>query len=94
VLYCFIIAACQENIMAVKAKRRTKIISAAPPSRNGNGFHKKHSWMPGDPPETHPLFSLMGKYKDDPEFEASVQLMKKLRQEELERDLKWLEDSE
>lgn len=77
-----------------KAKRRTKIVYVPAPSRNGNGFHKNDGWVPGDPPEKHPLFSLIGKYKDDPIFEESVQLMKKLRQEELERDLRWLDEAE
>lgn len=77
-----------------KAKHRTKIVSVPTHSQNGNGFHKNDGWVPGDPPEKHPLFSLMGKYKDDPDFEEYVQLMKKLRQEELERDLRWLDEAE
>jgi len=77
-----------------KAKHRTRVVYVPTPSQNGNGFHKNHSWVPGDPVEEHPLYSAMGAFKDDPIFEESVQLMKKLRQEELERDLKWLDEAE
>ncbi len=81
-----------------KAKHRTttvtKIVYVPTYPQNGNGVHKNDTWKPGDPPEKHPLFDLAGKYKDDPLFEESVQLMKKLRQEELERDLKWLDEAE
>ena len=79
-----------------KAKHRTatvtKIVYVLTSPQTGNGVHA--AWKPGDPPEKHPLFDLAGKYKDDPLFEESVQLMKKLRQEELERDLKWLDEAE
>ena len=81
-----------------KAKRRTnavtKIVYVPTYPQNGNGSHAGNTWKPGDPPENHPLFDLAGKYKDDPLFEESVQLMKKLRQEELERDLRWLDEAE
>ncbi len=81
-----------------KAKRRTgtitKIVYVPTYSQNGNGTPHAEKWRPGDPPEKHPLFDLAGKYKDDPLFEESVQLMKKLRQDELERDLKWLDEAE
>ena len=78
--------------MALKAKRRTKIIT--PPHRNGsngsNGFHKRE-WQPGDPPELHPLAGVAGSFKDDPLWDDFIQIMKDLRREELERDLKNLE---
>ena len=81
-----------------KAKYRTpivtKIVYVPTYPQNGNGTHTADTWKPGDPPEKHPLFDLAGKYKDDPLFEESVQLMKKLRQEELERDLRWLDEAE
>ncbi len=81
-----------------KAKHRTatvtKIVYIPTYPQNGNGAHAADTWKPGDPPEKHPLFDLAGKYKDDPLFEESVQLMKKLRQEELERDLRWLDEAE
>ena len=72
----------------------TKIVSVPTYPQNGNGVHKEDKWKVGNPPEKHPLFDLAGKYKDDPLFEEAVQLMKKLRQEELERDLKWLDEAE
>ncbi|MGI4788509.1 MAG: hypothetical protein ACRYFS_06620 [Janthinobacterium lividum] len=75
-----------------KAKHLTKIVPAS--TGNGNGIHQEHKWVPGDPPEKHPLFVLAGKYKDDPLFNETVELMKRLRQEELERDIKALEDAE
>ena len=81
--------------MPLKAKRRTKLVSS--PHRNGtgnnghsNGFHKRE-WQPGDPPELHPLAHLVGSHKDDPYWDEYIQLMKDLRREELERDLKNLE---
>ncbi len=81
-----------------KAKHRTstitKIVYVPAYPQNGNDVHQEDNWKVGDPPEKHPLFDLAGKYKDDPMFEESVQLMKKLRQEELERDLKWLDEAE
>lgn len=81
-----------------KAKHRTptvtKIVYVPTYPQNGNGIHKEDKWKVGDPPEKHPLFDLAGKYKDDPLFEESIQLIKKLRQEELERDLKWLDEAE
>jgi hypothetical protein len=48
--------------MARKAKRRTKIAPVAT-AHNGNGFHKNHSWVPGDPVENHPLASIAGAIK-------------------------------
>ena len=81
-----------------KAKRRsatvTKIVYVPTCPQNGNGVHKQDKWKVGDPPEKHPLFDLAGKYKDDPDFEEYVQLMKRLRQEGLERDLKRLDEAE
>ncbi len=77
-----------------KAKHRTKIVSIPIPSQNGNGFHKNYSWVPGDPVETHPLYSAMGAFKDDPFQEELAQIMKDLRREELERDLRWLDEAE
>jgi len=78
--------------MAVKAKRRTKTVSVPANTRNGNGFHKNHPWMPGDPVEANPLASIAGSYKDDPFWDEFVQIMKDERQKELERDLKNLEN--
>ncbi len=81
-----------------KVKRHTstvtKIVYIPTYTQNGNGTHAANQWRPGDPPEKHPLFDLAGKYKDDPLFEESVQLMKKLRQEELEQDWKRLDEEE
>ncbi len=81
-----------------KAKHRaptvTKIVYVPTYPQDGNGVNKSDTWKVGDPPEKHPLFDLAGKYKDAPDFEEYVQLMKKLRQEELERDLKWLDEAE
>lgn len=84
--------------MAQKAKRRTKMLSVpvARNGRNGNGFHKdlptNRSWVPGDPIENHPLASLAGSHKDDPPWDEFIQIMKDLRREELERDLRYLEN--
>ena len=77
--------------MAQHAKRRTKAVSQAPQSSNGNGTHKTARWIPGDPIENHPLASAMGAFKDDPTWEEFIQHMKDFRREELERDLKNLE---
>ena len=82
-----------------KAKRRTpatitKVVYVPTYPQNGNGVHKETSWMPGDPPELHPLFSVIGSHKDDPYWEEHIALMKKLREEELERDRKWLDEAE
>ncbi len=84
--------------MAQKAKRRIKTLStktlSVPTARNGNGFHrnyKNHSWVPGDPIENHPLADLMGSHANDPYWDEFIQIMKDLRREELERDLKNLE---
>ncbi len=91
--------------MAQKAKRRIKTLStktlstktlSVPTARNGNGFHRdlptNRSWVPGDPIENHPLASLAGSHKGDPTWDEFIQIMKDLRREELERDLKNLED--
>ncbi len=80
--------------MALKAKRRTK--TTTPPHLNGhnngsNGFHQRE-WQVGDPPELHPLAGVAGSFKDDPLWDDFMQIMKDLRREELERDLKNLED--
>jgi len=79
--------------MPLKAKRRTKTIS--PLYSNGyhngsNGFHKRE-WVVGDPTEDHPLAGVAGSFKDDPLWDEFIQIMKDLRREELERDLKNLE---
>ncbi len=79
--------------MALKAKRRTKTLSASYSNgSNGhsNGFHK-HEWQPGDPTKDHPLAGVAGSFKDDPLWDEFIQIMKDLRREELERDLKNLE---
>ena len=79
--------------MALKAKRRTKLIT--PSHRNShkngsNGFHKRE-WQRGAPTEDHPLAGVAGSFKDDPLWDEFIQIMKDLRREELERDLKNLE---
>ncbi len=74
-----------------KAKRRTRPAPVAV-SRNGNGFHKHYTWVPGDPPEKHPLAAVAGSFKDDPFWDEFVQIMKDERQKQLERDLKNLEN--
>jgi hypothetical protein len=78
--------------MAQKAKRRTKGIPVVRPIHNGNGFHKNHSWVPGDPIENHPLAGAMGAFKDDPLWDEFIQAMKDARHEEDERYFKTLED--
>ena len=81
-----------------KAKHRTatvtKIVYVPTYPQNGNGTHAVDIWKPGDPPEKHPLFALAGSHKDDFYQEEYAQLVKKLRQEEIERDLKWLDEAE
>ena len=81
-----------------KAKRRTqtitKIVHVPTYPQNGNGVHKDDTWKVGDPFEKHPLFSSIGSHKDDPYWEDHVALMKKLREEELERDLRVLDEAE
>lgn len=81
-----------------KAKRRThtitKIVYVPTYPQNGSSTHKDDTWKVGDPPEKHPLFSIAGSHKDDLYQEEYAQLVKKLRQEELERDLKWLDEAE
>ena len=81
-----------------KAKHRTatatKIVYVPTYPQNGNGAHAAETWKPGDPVEEHPLYSAMGAFKDDPFREELAQIMKDLRQEELERDLKWLDEAE
>ena len=57
-----------------KAKHRTKAASASSAPQNSNGSHLS-SWMPGDPPELHPLFSSFGAFKDDPFWDEFVQAM-------------------
>ena len=72
-----------------KAKHRpntvTKIVRVEAPARNGNGTHSKHGWMPGDPPELHPLFSSFGAFKDDPFWDEFVQAMEDERRKLDER---------
>lgn len=81
-----------------KAKHRTitvtKTVYAPTYSQNGNGVHKEDNWKVGDLPEKHPLFGVIGSHEDDPYWEEHIALMKKLREEELERDLKWLDEAE
>ncbi len=86
--------------MALRAKRRTKSITKtiSPPHLNGHrngsngrdGFYKRE-WVVGDPPQDHPLAGVAGSFKDDPLWDEFIQIMKDLRREELERDLKNLE---
>lgn len=78
--------------MSQKAKRRTKIASLADPIRNGNGFHKNHAWVPGDPIENHPLAGVAGSFKDDPFWDEFIQIMKDERRKEDERYFKDLEE--
>lgn len=70
---------CYNGHTMQKAKHRpntvTKIVRVEAPARNGNGTHSKHGWMPGDPPELHPLFSSFGAFKDDPSLDEFVQAM-------------------
>ena len=81
-----------------KAKHRTntvtKVVYVPAYPQNGNGTHANNKWKPGDPVELHPLYSAAGAFKDDPFKEELAQIMKKLRQEELERDLRWLDEAE
>ena len=80
-----------------KAKHRpavTKIVYVPTYPQNGNGTHAGDTWKPGDPPEKHPLFSLAGSHKDDLYQDEYLKLVNKLRQEELERDLKRLDEAE
>lgn len=72
----------------------TKIVYVPTYPQNGNGVHKEDKWKVGDPPEKHPLFDLAGSHKDDPYQEEYDALVKKLRQEELERDLRLLDEAE
>ena len=57
-----------------KAKHRAKAASAPSAAQNDNNSHLS-SWMPGDPPELHPLFSSFGAFKDDPFWDEFVQAM-------------------
>ena len=90
-----------------KVKRRSPVVVYVPVTRNGNGNgngngsghsngsgHKKPRWVPGDPIENHPLAGLAGSHKDDPTWDEYVQIMADLRREELERDLKYLDELE
>ena len=78
--------------MAQQAKRRTKAVPQAPHLSNGNGFHNTVPRLPGDPLENHPLASIAGSHRNDPHWAEYVQVMKELRREELERDMKNLEN--
>ncbi len=77
--------------MAQKAKQ-TKTAQVANSAQNGNGFHKNHSWVPGDPVETHPLAGIAGSYQDDPFWDEFQQAMRDARREEDERDFQGLKD--
>ncbi len=71
--------------MALKAKRRTKLITPTPHRNGSNGFHK-HEWVVGDPPELHPLAGAMGAFKDDPLWDDFLHAMKEARRLEREQD--------
>ena len=80
-----------------KVKRRSPVVVYVPVTHSGNGHsngHKPSPWKPGDPIENHPLANLMGSHKDDPTWDEYVQIMADLRREELERDLKYLDELE
>lgn len=74
--------------MALKAKRRTKTLSATYSNgSNGhsNGFHKRE-WQVGDPPELHPLAGTAGIFKDDPLWDDFLHAMQEARRLEREQD--------
>lgn len=75
-----------------KAKHRAKPVLVPTHAQNGNGFHKSSEWISVYPPGTDQIASIAGSYKDDPFWDEFIQKMEDFRREELERDLKNLEN--
>ena len=75
-----------------KAKHRTKALPVPAQPQNGNGFHQNAAGLPDDLPENDPIAQIAGSYKDDPFWDEFIQHMKDFRRQELERDLKNLEN--
>ena len=75
-----------------KAKRRIKVIPVPAQIRNGNGFHHNTGGRAGSPSGNDPIARIAGSYKDDPFWAEFLQHMKDFRRQDLERDLKNLEN--